>query len=97
MSFEEIDTEDSASSLSEVSSPKDDFDTMYLESGSSDGEVTDDDMDSSAWNEIEPESDAEFLEDYGLIEEVTSASEDNTINPIGCYRYFITDEINDLR
>jgi hypothetical protein len=55
MSFEEIDTEDSASSLSEVSSLNDDFDTMYLESGSSDGEVTGDDMDSNAWNEIEPE------------------------------------------
>ncbi len=77
MSFEEIDTEDSASSLSEVSSLNDDFDTMHLESGSSDGEVTDDDMDSNAWNEIEPEFDAEFLEDHGLIEEVTSASEDN--------------------
>jgi hypothetical protein len=96
MSFAEIDTEDSASSLSEVSSLDDDFDTMHLESGSSDGEVTDDDMDSHTWNEIEPESDAEFLEDHELIEEVTSISEDNTINPIDCYRHFITDEIIDL-
>ncbi|CAF3301341.1 unnamed protein product, partial [Rotaria sp. Silwood2] len=85
MSFEQIDTEDSASSLSEVSSLNDDFDTMHLESDSSDGEVTDDDMDSNAWNEIEPESDTEFLEDHGLIEEVPSASEDNTTNPINCY------------
>ncbi|CAF4544433.1 unnamed protein product, partial [Rotaria sp. Silwood2] len=69
---------------------------MHLESGSSDEEVTDDDMDSNAWNEIEPESDAKFLEDHGLIEEVTSASEDNTINPIDSYRHFITDEITDL-
>jgi hypothetical protein len=37
--------------------------------------------------------DAEFLEDHGLVEEVTPASEDNTIDPIDCYRHFITDEI----
>ncbi len=67
-----------------------------LESDSSDEEVTDDDMDSNAWNEIESESDAEFLEDHGLIEDVTSISEHNTINPIDCYRHFITDEIIDL-
>ena len=100
MSFEETDTEDSASSLSEVSSLNDDLDTMHLESDNSDEEVTDheddDEMDSHIWNEIEPESDAEFLEDHGLIEEVTSTSEDNTINPIDCYRHFITDEIIDL-
>ena len=96
MSFEEIDTEDSASSLSEVSSLNDDFDTMHLESGSSDEEVTDDDVDSHTWNEIESESNAEFLANHGLIEEVTSISEDNTINPIDCYRHFITDEIIDL-
>ncbi len=96
MSFEEIDTEDSASSLSEVSSLNDDFDTMHLESDSSHEEVTDDDVDFHTWNEIEPEFDAEFLEDHWLIEEVTSISEDNTINPIDCYRHFITDEIIDL-
>jgi len=100
MSFEEIDTEDSASSLSEVSSLDDEFDTMHLDFDGSE-EVTDyddddDDMDLHTWNEIEPESDAEFLEDHGLIENVTSISEDNTINPIDCYRRFITDEIFDL-
>jgi hypothetical protein len=66
---------------------------MQLEPGSSDEEVTDDDVDSHAWNEIESESDAEFLEDHRLIEEVTSISEENTID---CYRHFITDEIIDL-
>ncbi|CAF1158666.1 unnamed protein product [Rotaria sp. Silwood1] len=74
MSFEEIDTEDSASSLSEVSSLDDEFDTMHLDFDSSE-EVTDyddddDDMDLHTWNEIEPESDAEFLEDHGLIEDM---------------------------
>ena len=42
-------------------------------------------MNSYIWNEIESESDAEFLEDLGLIEDVTSTSEDNTINSIDCY------------
>ena len=88
MSFEETDTEDSASSLGEVSSRDDDFDAMYLESDDSNEEGADDDMDSHTWNEIEPESDAEFLEDHGLIEEVTSISEDNTINPIDCLPAF---------
>ncbi|CAF5146175.1 unnamed protein product, partial [Rotaria sp. Silwood1] len=69
MLFEETDTEDSASLLSEVSSLDDDFDTMHLESESSDEEVTDDDVDLHTWNEIESESDAEFLKDHGLIEE----------------------------
>ncbi len=35
MSFEEIDTEESTRSLSEVSSLNDDLDGMHLESGSS--------------------------------------------------------------
>ena len=48
------------------------------------------------WSEIQPESDAEFMEDYGLVQEVTSASKDNTILLIDCYRHFITDEIIDL-
>ncbi|CAF3095843.1 unnamed protein product, partial [Rotaria sp. Silwood2] len=91
-----MDTEDSPSSLDEMSSLDDDFYAMYLESDDSNEEGTDDDMDSHTWNEIEPESDAEFLEDHGLIEEVTSISGDNTINPIDCYRHFITDEIIDL-
>jgi hypothetical protein len=102
MSFEEIDTESSASSFSEVSSLNDEFDAMDLDFQNSDEDVTDDEdddeMDSPTWNEIEPESDAEFLEDYGLIEDVrvTSTSEDNTINPIDCYRHFITDEFIDV-
>jgi hypothetical protein len=50
-------------------------------------------VDSHTWNEIESESDVEFLKDYGLIEEVTSISEDNTINLLDCYRHFITNEI----
>jgi hypothetical protein len=90
MSFEEIDTEESASSLSEMSSLNDDFDRMHLESDSSDEESTDGQLDSHAWNEIASESDAEFMEDHGLVEEVTSVSKDNTID---CYRHFITDEI----
>ncbi|CAF5160831.1 unnamed protein product, partial [Rotaria sp. Silwood1] len=59
MSFEEIDTEDSASSLSEVNSLGDELDTMHLDFDSSE-EVTDydddddDDMDLHTWNEIEP-------------------------------------------
>ena len=36
------------------------------------------------------------MEYHGLVEEVTFASEDNMMNPVDCYRYFITDEIIDL-
>ena len=61
MSFEEKDTEDTTSSLHEVSSLDDVFDAMYVESDGSNEEDTDDDMDAHTWNEIEPESDAEFL------------------------------------
>ena len=68
MSFEEMDTEDSASSLGEVDSLDDDFDAMCLESDDSNEEGTGDDMDSHTWNEIQPESDAQFMEDYGLIQ-----------------------------
>ncbi len=96
MSFEETDTEESASSLSELTFLDDDLDRMHLESGSSDKEMSDDEVGSNVWNEIESESDAEFMEDHGLVEEVTSASEDNIVNPIDCYRHFITDEIIDL-
>ena len=46
MSFEETDTDESASSLSEVSSLDGDFDRMRLESGSSHSEVTDEEVDS---------------------------------------------------
>ena len=96
MSFEETDTEESASSLSELSFLDDDLDRMHLESGSSDEEMSDDEVGSNVWNDIESESDAESMKDHGLIEEVTSASEDNIVNPIDCYRHFITDEIIDL-
>jgi hypothetical protein len=94
--FEEMDAEDSDSSLSEVSSLGADFDTLHLESDSSDEEVPDDGLDSHTWDEIEPESDAEFLEDHGLIEDVTSISKGDTINPIDCYLHFITDVSTDL-
>jgi hypothetical protein len=96
MLFEETDSEESVSSLSEVSSLDDNFDGMHLESESSDEEMALDEVNSSGWYEIEPEPDAEFVEDYGLVEDVVSASEDNTINPIDCYRHFITNEIIDL-
>ena len=79
-----------------MSTLDDDFDGMHLESKSSDEEMAVDEVNSSGWYEIEPEPDAEFVEDYGLVEEVVSASEDNTINPIDCYRHFATDEIIDL-
>ncbi len=74
MSSEETDTKSNGSSFSDVGSLIDEFDTVDLDSQNSDGDVTndeiDDEMDSPAWNEIEPESDAEFLEDHGLIEDV---------------------------
>ena len=97
MLFEETDTEESHDSQSDVSSLDDGFSKMQFESSSSEEQVTDDDDDDAAyslvWSEIESESDAEFLEDYGMVEEVQANSEDSTINPIDCYRYFITDEI----
>ena len=96
MSFEQSETEESTSSLSEVSSLDDDFVRMDLESENADDEDADDELDSPVWSEIQPKSDAEFMEDYGLVQEVTSASRDNTILPIDCYRHFITDEIIDL-
>ena len=72
MSFKEIDTEESTSSLSEVSSLDDDLDSMRLEFGSSVEETSDDEMDSNSWNEIKSESDAEFMEEDGLDEDATS-------------------------
>jgi len=96
MSFEESETEESTSSLSDVSSLDDDFVRMDLESGNFDEETTGHEVDSQDWDEIQSESDAEFMEDYGLVQEVTSVSGDNTILPIDCYRHFITDEIIDL-
>jgi hypothetical protein len=65
-------------------------------SGSSDEEISDDEISSNVWKEIESESDEEFMEDHGLVEEVTSAPEDYMVNPIDYYRHFITDEIIDL-
>ncbi|CAF1440967.1 unnamed protein product [Adineta ricciae] len=96
MSSEETDSEDSRNSQSDVSSLDDDFARMQFESSSSEEEISDDDRDSQVWNEIESESDAEFQEDHGIVEEVPTTSEDNTINPIDCYRHFITDEIVSL-
>ncbi|CAF4239643.1 unnamed protein product, partial [Adineta steineri] len=65
--------EDSLDSLSEVSSLDNDFARMHFESVSSHEEVTDDEVDSNVWSE--------FLEDYGLIEQVTPTSEDGKQNP----------------
>ena len=96
MSFRETDTEVSASSPSEESSLDDDFEQLHLDSQRSDDEVTDEEMDSTSWSEIESDSDAEFLEDHGLVEEVTPTSGDNTILPIDCYRHFVTDELINL-
>jgi hypothetical protein len=79
-----------------VSSLDDDLNSMHLESGSSVEEMSDDEMDSNSWNEIKSESDAEFMQDHGPVEEVTSLTKDNTIDPIDCYRHFITDEIISL-
>lgn len=36
------------------------------------------------------------MEDPEFVEEVTSALQNNMLNPIDFYRYFITDEIIDL-
>ena len=44
MSFEEMDTDDSASSLGDVSSLDDDFDAIYLKADDSNKEGTDDDI-----------------------------------------------------
>jgi hypothetical protein len=65
------------------------------DSGNSLSDVSglDDDVDLQVWSEIESESDTEFQEGYGIVEEVTSASEDNTVNPVDCYRHFTIDEI----
>jgi hypothetical protein len=99
MLFEETDIEESGNSESDVSSLDNVFSRMQFESSSSEEQVTDDDDDdvnSHVWGEIESESDTEFLEDYGMMEEVPANSEDSTINPVDCYRHFITDEIISL-
>lgn len=82
MSFEDIDTEESTSSLSEVSSLDDDLNSLRLESGSSVEAMPNDEMDSNSWNEIKSESDAEFVKEHGLDEDVTSLTEDITIDSI---------------
>ncbi|CAF1085913.1 unnamed protein product [Didymodactylos carnosus] len=99
MLFEETDTEESGDSESDMSSLDNGFSRMQFESSSSEEQVTDDgddDVDSQVWSEIESESDIEFSEDYGMMEEVPADSEDSAINPIDCYRHFITDEIISL-
>src|SRR5690349_9269769 len=100
MLFEEMDTEESSDSQSsDVNSLDNGFFRMQFESSSSEEQVMDDgddDMDSQVWAAIEPESDTEFSEDYGMMEEVPANSEDSTINPTDCYRHFFTDEIISL-
>ena len=45
----------------------------------------DDDVDSQVWSETESESDAESLEDYGIMEEVPTNLQGSTMNPFDCY------------
>ncbi|CAF1139447.1 unnamed protein product [Rotaria magnacalcarata] len=96
MSSAETDIEESSNSSSDVSSLDNDFTGMQFESSSSEEQVMDDDVDSQFWSEIESESDAEFSEGHGMIQEVPENLKDSTISPIDCYRYFITDEIINL-
>ena len=88
MSFEEIDTEESTSSLSEVSSLNDDLNSMRLESGSSVEEMSDDETDSNNWSKIKAESDAEFMEEHGLDEDVTSKTFCSDCNKFFCLDCF---------
>jgi hypothetical protein len=53
-----------------VSSLDDGFSRMQFESTSSEEQVTGDHMDSQVWSEIESESDTDFSEYYGMMEEV---------------------------
>ena len=64
MPSEEVITEDSVDSLSELSSLDDEFAKMHFKSASSDEEVTDNEVDSNVWCEIKTQSDGECLEDY---------------------------------
>lgn len=89
MSFKEMDTADGTDPLSEVDSLDEHFDATCLESDTSNEEGAADGM--------EPEPNAEFMGDYGLVEEVTSFPGDNTINPIDCHRHFITDAMINLK
>ncbi len=70
MSSEAI-TDDSADSLSRVSSLDNDLATTHFASASSDEEVTDDEIDSHVWSEIDSESDGVFPGDHGIVEQVT--------------------------
>ena len=46
-------------------------------------------MDSNVWSEIESDSNDEFLEDHGIVEQVMPTPENNTINRIDCCQHFI--------
>ncbi|CAF3866441.1 unnamed protein product [Rotaria sp. Silwood1] len=80
MLFEETDTEESGNAQSDVDSLVDVFSRMQSESSSSEEQVTDgdddddDDVDSQVWGEIESESEPEFSENYGMMEEVLANS-----------------------
>ena len=54
---------------------------MHVECGSSDEEMSYDEMSSNVSKDTESESDEEFMEDHRLVE-VTPTSEDNTVHPI---------------
>ncbi|CAF1374693.1 unnamed protein product [Adineta ricciae] len=92
MSSEEIDTDNSENSRSDVSSLDAGFMKTQVELSNSEEEFSDNELDSQVWNEIDSESDGEFQEDYGIVDEVNPTSQDNTIYPIDCYRHFITHE-----
>ena len=66
MSFEESETEESASSFSEVHSLGDDFVRMDLESGTFDEKVTDE-INSQVWSAIKSDFNVEFMEVNGLV------------------------------
>lgn len=78
-----------------MSSLGDDFDRMDFEYGTFDEQVTDEEIDSYNWKIVKSKSDAKFIEDYGLVQEVASVFGDNTILPIDCYHHFIMDEMID--
>ena len=89
MLSEEAGTEDSVGSLGEVNSLDNDFDRMHFEPGNSHEEIFDDEVDLDVWSEIESNSDGEFLEDHGIVEQVMPTPENNTITRIDCCRHFI--------
>ena len=93
MSSEEAGTEDSVDSLSEVTSSDKEY-TSNLQVPTK--KSPDDEIDLNVWNEIESDSHGEFLENHGIIEQVMLKSDDGIINPIDCYRHFITDEVINL-